>query len=123
MTTRDASVTIGEMEKAHVHKQQVMAMMTMGTMTMATMAMTATMTTEMTTTTTTTTTTTMTMEMVAAMMTSPTSPTLLRSSRQSGQIHTTPKIHHQGPCSKSIAPLITSKGNSRKSMPSSRPKI
>lgn len=121
MTTRGASVTIGEAEKVHVHKQQTMAMMIVGTVTTTTMAMTATMTTEMTATTTTEMT--VTMEIVTAMMTSLTSPTLLRSSRQSGLIHTTRKIHHQGPCSKSIAHLITSKGNLRKSMPSSRPKI
>merc|ERR1712083_170996 len=88
MTTRGASVTIGEAEKVHVHKQQTMAMMTVGTVTTTTMAMTATMTTEMTATTT--------MEIVTAMMTSTTSPTPLRSSRQSGLIHITPKIHHQG---------------------------
>merc|ERR1711953_851367 len=44
-----------------------------------------------------------------------------RNSRQSGQILTTRKTHHQEPCSKSIAPLITSNRNLLRLMPYSRP--
>merc|ERR1719412_580617 len=46
---------------------------------------------------------------------------LPRNSKQSGQILTTLKTHHQGPCSKSIALLTTSSRNLLRSMPYSRP--
>merc|ERR1711874_739377 len=111
MTTRDASVIIGVVEKRLVPKQPAMTMtrvkkmMTMETkakMTVLTMTIK------------------MTVKIPIAKLTFLKSLILHRNSRQSGQILTTRKTHHRGPCSKSIAPLTISKRNFLRSMPYSR---